>query len=223
MPGSGANPLSSAMLKMFGNQTNFSATTEMKVSDAAQGLEGTSKIAVLDGKIRTDIDMSKMKSAAFPPEVLGQMKQMGADQNIVIVRPDKSVTYMIYPKLNAYIEMPLSEEDKAALTKEVKIATTALGKETIDGHPCVKNKVAVTDDKGKTQEMTVWNATDLKNFPVQMEMEEKDSTILTKFKNIQFAKPDAKQFEISAEWKKYDGMQGLQQMMMQKMMVNPPK
>jgi len=38
------------------------------------------------------------------------------------------------------------------------------------GRPsCVKNKVIVTDDKGDKHESTVWNATDLKNFPVKIE------------------------------------------------------
>ena len=38
----------------------------------------------------------------------------------------------------------------------------------MSGHPCVENKVVVTDAKGATNEFTVWNATDLKNFPVKI-------------------------------------------------------
>ncbi len=218
MPGGNANPFSPAVLKLFGNQTNFSAATELRVSDGSTTLEGSSKMAVLDGKVRTEIDMAKMKSAAVSPAMIAQMKQMGADQTILIVRPDKGFTYMVYPTLKAYIEMPLSDSDKQLIKKEPKMTTTLVSKEIIDGHPCVKNKVVITDEKGKTQEILVWNATDMKNFPAQIEMKEKEATILTKFKNVQFAKPDSKQFDPPAGYKKYAGIQELQQVMMQKMM-----
>lgn len=223
MPSGNVNPFSPAVLKVFGNQTNFSASTELRLSDGATTLEGASKMAVLDGKVRTEIDMSKMKSASVTPAMLGQMKQMGADQTVLIVRPDKGVTYMVYPTLKAYIEMPLAESDKQGSKKDPKITTTLVSKETIDGHPCVKNKVVITDEKGKSQEILVWNATDMKNFPAQMEMKENDATIVTKFKNVQFAKPDSKQFDPPAGYKKYAGIQELQQVMMQKMMGTSPK
>ncbi len=114
--------------------------------------------------------------------------------------------------------MPMSEAEKQNLGKEPKVRETQLGKETIDGHSCTKNKVIVTDDDGKTQEATVWNATDLKNFPIQMQMKEKDANILMTYKNVQFTKLAAKQFEPPADYTKHQSMQELQQVMMQKMM-----
>lgn len=83
--------------------------------------------------------------------------------------------------------------------------------------------MVLTDAKGKSQEMIVWNATVLKNFPAKVEMKEKETTTVTRFKNVQFAKPDAKQFEPPAGYKKYAGIQQLQQVMMQKMMRTSQK
>ena len=125
---------------------------------------------------------------------------------------------MVYPGLNSYVEMRMKETKKQAMTKEPKITSTTLGKENVDGHPCVKNKLVITDESGKPQEMVVWNATDLKNFPIQMEMKEQDATITTKFKDIKFGRPDSKLFDPPAGYKKYGSMQELQQAMMQKMM-----
>ena len=34
-----------------------------------------------------------------------------------------------------------------------------MGMKTLDGHPCVKNKVVVTDKEGIKHEWMVWNAT----------------------------------------------------------------
>jgi len=42
----------------------------------------------------------------------------------------------------------------------------------------------------------VWNATDLKDFPIQIEMKEKDRTVRMHFTDVRFVKPEAKQFEI---------------------------
>jgi hypothetical protein len=44
-----------------------------------------------------------------------------------------------------------------------------------------------------------------------------------KFKDVQFAKPDAKLFEIPADYKKYGSLQELQQVMMQKMVESLKK
>lgn len=208
------------MLKLFEKNTNFSAKTEVRLLDASQKetMSANLPMTMLGGKMRTEIDMAQMKSPMMTPQVVAQMKQMGADKTISVVRPDKQATFLIYPSLKAYVQMPMSEADKQALTKEPKMEKTALGKETIDGHSCVKTKVVMKDDKGTAQEATVWSATDLKDFPVQIQAKEKDTTVVMKFKNVQFAKPDAKQFEMPADYTKYNSLQDLQQLMMQKMM-----
>ena len=38
----------------------------------------------------------------------------------------------------------------------------------------MKNKVVVKNDKGPVLEAVTWNAADLKDFPLQIEMKEKD-------------------------------------------------
>lgn len=225
MPGGGSGPMSTAMLKLFGKNTNFTARAEVRMLDKSrkETMSATLPMAMLGGKMRTEIDMAQMKGAMLSPQVVAQMKQMGADKTISVVRPDKQATYLVYPSLKAYVEMPLSEADKKAMTKEPKMTQTPLGKETIDGHPCVKNKVVIKDDKGLAQEATVWNATDLKDFAIQIETKESDATVVMKFKDVQFTKPDVKLFEMPAGYTKYEGMQQLQQVMMQKMMETMPK
>ena len=75
-----------------------------------------------------------------------------------------------------YQSMPLAKGEAEALEKGLKVEKTALGKETIDGHACVKNKVVVKNEQGAVLEAITWNATDLKDFPLQIEMKEKDNT-----------------------------------------------
>jgi hypothetical protein len=173
--------------------------------------------ALLDGKMRIEIDMSKMKNLDVPAEAAASMKQFGMDRVVSLVRPDKQTSYVIFPGMQSYAAMPLPKQDLETYAKNPKIEKTALGKENIDGHPCVKNKVVMTDDAGQKHEATVWNATDLKDFPVQIQTMEKGDTVILRYRQIQLAKPDAKQFEPPADFKAYDDIQSLMQGAMMKM------
>jgi hypothetical protein len=95
---------------------------------------------------------------------------------------------------------------------------SSLGKETVDGHPCEKNKITMTDSDGKTTEALVWNASDLKDFPVQVQMKEKSDTVILLYKNVQFTKPAATQFDAPTGYTVYNSMQEFSAGMMQKMM-----
>lgn len=215
MPGRNASPMDSALLKLFGDNTNFSAKAEVRVSGKSpeEQMSMTVGMAVLDGKIRSDMDLSQMKNSMISPQMLQQMKQMGADRTINIIRPDKKVSYIVYPALKAYLEQPMAQ----GAAKEPKIKTTALGKETVDGHSCAKNQITMTDENGKAEEATVWNAADMKNFPVQMQMQQEGANVIMKFKDVRFAKPDAKEFEPPAGFTRHTSMLQLQQLMMQRM------
>ena len=164
------------------------------------------------------MDMTKMKNSKMPPEAVEQMKAMGMDSMVVISRPDKKSSYMIYPGLKAYAEMPLKEANSPEAIEKFKMETTKISEEKVDGHPCVKNKVVVTDDKDKKQEFTVWNATDLKSFPVKLEMLERGTTVTMSFTEVKLAKPEAKLFEAPSDLKRYDNMMTLMQEEMMKKM-----
>ena len=225
MPGTAGTPLNAAMVKLFGNHTNFTATTEMRVLDSAKAetMSAILTLAMLDGKMRAETDMSKMKTKMLSSDLIAQMKDMGADITILISRPDKKMTYLVYPGLNIYLEQAIPAGEAEASGKDAKLAKTVLGKETVDGHPCEKAKVVVTDDKGQTQDALVWNATDLQGFPIQMETTEKGSTVVMKYTNVRLTKPDAKQFEPPVGATRYTSMAQLQQAMMQHMLEKVSK
>jgi hypothetical protein len=80
----------------------------------------------------------------------------------------------------------------------------------------VKNKVTVTDDKGNSYESTVWNATDMKNFPVKIEQSAGGGTVTMNFKDIKLEKPSADKFDAPAGATKYDSMSAMMQQEMMK-------
>jgi hypothetical protein len=161
--------------------------------------------------------MAEMKGGKIPPTAMSQMKAMGLDRMVSISTADKKTVYLIYPNVQAYVEMT-SDPTAATTNTDAAIAVTKLGEETVAGHPCVKNKDVLTDKQGEPHEFTVWNATDLKNFPIKMEMSPNGNTITMSFTDVNFAKPDAALFSPPTGFTRYDNMQTMmQQVMMKKM------
>jgi len=137
---------------------------------------------------------------------------------VTIARPDKKAAYLVYPGMQSYAEIQLSNADSAPTNSDYKVETTEIGKDTVDGHPCVENKVVVTDKNGVKHESTVWNATDLKKFPVKIQTTEQGGNVTLLFKNVSLTKPAASLFDPPADFKKYDNVQQLMQQEMMKRM-----
>jgi len=212
--------INAALSKLFGDVKAFSAKSDVRVlgQDQKEKVTAQMDFALLDEKIRVEVDMTRMRNKAVPGDSAVNMKQFGMDRVVSIIRPDKKATYIIFPGMQSYVNMPMSKQELESYQKNSKVEKTALGKETLDGHPCVKNKIVITDDQGGKYEATVWNATDLKDFPVQIQTTENNDTVLLRYRQIQLAKPEAKQFEPPADFKAYDDIQLLMQGAMMKMM-----
>jgi len=229
LPAWGQAPVASAtppgwnasLTKLFGEIKAFSAKSDLRMLDKSgqetMSLAGMS-FALLDEKVRAEVDLSQMKGPQMPPAAVASLKQMGMDRLISIVVPEKKAVTVIYPGLQALVEMPMPESDTAAAMKDAKLETTRLGEETIDGQPCVKNKVVITDAKGQKHDVLVWNATNLKDFPVQVRIAEGENTIEMRFRQVKFEKPEAGQFEPPAGYTKYADFQQFMAAAMQKMM-----
>jgi prolyl oligopeptidase PreP (S9A serine peptidase family) len=209
--------------RLFGDNPAFSAALEMQITRSSPGANPrvfSGNIAFSDGKSRFEMDTTKSAGAGMNPQQAANMKAMGMGTIIFISRPDLKVYDMIYPGLNAYVETAATNSGNAA-PASFKIETTQLGTETVDGHSCVKNKVVVTDDKGVQHESKVWNATDLKNFPVRIDQSENGTVTSMTFQDIKLGKVGADQFDAPAGATKYsDMMTMMQQEMMKRAMQN---
>jgi hypothetical protein len=213
----GGPRLGAAMARVFGEHKGFSAKLETEVKSAkADTASVGGKFLFLEGKSRLEIDIANAKGSRMPPGMAEQMKAMGMGEMVVISRPEKKLTYLIYPGLKSYAETEMSAEDAGGDASKMKVETTKLADETVDGQACVKNKVVVTDEDGHANEFTVWNSDALKKFPVQIEKTEKNTTVVMRFKDVKFERPDATSFDAPAGMTRYDNMQALMQGAMMK-------
>lgn len=215
-PGGPPSPsFDSAMAKLFGENSSFSATMEFHLAQAGQGedMTMTGKMAHVEGKARFEMDLSAMQGGHVPPQAAARMKQMGMGKMVMITRRDKDLNYMVYPDLKAYTIMPLHETNTPV--SMYKSEASKLGEETIDGHACIKSKVVVTGPDGVTHESIVWNATDLKQFPVKIQISNNGRDMVMLFREVKLDKPDDAQFEPPTDFTKYDNMMSLMMSRMQ--------
>jgi outer membrane lipoprotein-sorting protein len=212
--GAGVMQYGNGMEKLFGSNQTFSAMMRMQVQNDANGSPTTvsGKMAFDRGNSRFEMDIG-----GLPPAVASQMKTMGLDHMVAISQHDKNAVYVIYPHAQSYAQMTPPASVKAS-NADSKLDVTALGKETVDGHPCVKNKAILTDKQGQKHEFTVWNATDLKNFPIKIAMNEQGSAITVSYQDISFSKPAASEFNPPTGYTKYSSPQELMQGVMMKHM-----
>ena len=207
---------------MLDKTTSFTATAQSSTLDSS-GVETITDMnyAVRDGMVRMETDLTKTKTMRKGKPVkkrnddMEGMAGMGMDKQVTLVRPDKQATFLVYPGMKAYCEAP-----KTAAADNSKTEWTEQGRDTIDGHPCVKYLVTTTKADGTKEESTSWKATDLQNFIIQtVTVSGGDTTTLT-FKNVKLDKPAAALFELPADFKRYGSMQEMMMGAMQQMMPN---
>lgn len=202
MPG-GPPPDPCAALAVFLN-TNAEFTATAKVVTSGRKSRGESmelKFAVSGKNMRNEIDMTKA-SGVRSSDIEG-MKQMGMDKMIILRLADKQATYMVYPGLQAYCDMPPGKNAHPDGT----VAKADVGSEKVGSHPCTKCKLTYTAKDGQTSEALVWEATDMKNFPIQFQTVDEGQTTTSTFTDVKMGKPDAALFQVPESYKKYNSMQ----------------
>ncbi len=194
-----------AITNLFGHHQSFSATMILETKDPSNGSVITmpSRLAFDAGQSRFEVDLSQAQGGQMRPAALAQMKSLGIDRLVVIAQPDKNVAYLVYPGAQAYAQSQLPVAKSTNQPVDSKVKTTELGTETVDGHPCVKNQVIVTGEEGTAQKFTVWNAANLKQFPVKIVETENGRPVTMLFKDINLSKPAPGLFQPPPDYSGY--------------------
>ena len=225
MPGGGQPGVNGAMLKLFGDISGFTSTVEVRLTDKStkELTTMTMGFAMLERKVRLDLDMSRIKSKQITKESLTSLKTAGLDKLTTVVRPDRKLALIIYPAITGYVEMPMSRDEAIDMERNYAVTRTRLGKETIDGHPCEKYRVTLTSDNGASQEAIVSYATDLREFPVKIEMNQPDTQLVMLYKEVKLVRPEAGLFEAPKGFTRHANLELLMQSAALKSLTQPGK
>jgi hypothetical protein len=71
---------------------------------------------------------------------------------------------------------------------------SSAGTDTVDGHSCKVENITVTTKNGKVSKMKVWEANDLKEFPIKIEIQADKGPITLQYKDISLDAPPASLF-----------------------------
>jgi hypothetical protein len=197
--------ITASLAKLFGSNTAFTAELENQVHLGSGGdtMIIPGKIAFDSGKSSFEMNLSEVQGTQLSPQARNHMKASGMDTIVRISRPDKKAAYVVYPGLSAYTEISIEDPAQADTNLTYSVKTVKLDTETVDGHECVKNKVIVTSNKGENQESTVWNATDLNDFPIKIETTERGQSRTMLFKNVSLSKPASSLFDPPSGFERY--------------------
>ena len=204
--------------RLFGGFQAFSADATVQVYDQNESevVSTEMKFAVKNGNIRMELDLSKLKSKDLPAGAAESLKQLGMDKVISLMLLEKTNSYIIYPGMQATLRMPMEESDIKTAAASTKLDRQAVGTEMLEGHPCTKYRVTLTDAAGQKQEAFTWNASDLKGFPVQIQTSDGEHMIILRFRNPSMGAPSQTLFSVPSGYTEYDSQQALLQAVMMK-------
>ena len=221
LDGPGSPGVSASLIRLFGTNLAFTAQLEYQLLNRSNQeiVNLPMSFARLDNRIRVEVDLARMRNQEHP-DALAQVKPLGMDQLVTILRPDQRATFQVFPRLQAFVKLPMPPTESEAFLKPAKMERTPIGQEKMQGYACVKYRVTALDQQGKRHEATVWNAAELRDFPVCVATQEGADTVIMRFQQVQFVRPEATKFEPPAGYTECADMKALMEGPATKYMVN---
>ena len=114
-------------------------------------------VHVLDGQVRTEMDISAAPAAITSTGPFSALRQVGLTRviNLTQVQSNVRVRSQVFPEAKAYITRELPAEDMLML---IRIEKRPLGQESIGGIPCEKSFITLVYPTGDKREGRVWSA-----------------------------------------------------------------
>jgi hypothetical protein len=156
----------------FESQKQFSATVVMS------GMPANSPMAKGDTKVYRSGD--KMRST------LGAMGYMVMDLT-------EHTNYLVMNGMCMQMNAT-GQQNPFAQAAGATYDRSSAGTDTVDGHSCKVENITVTTKNGKVSKMKVWEANDLKEFPIKIEIQADKGPITLQYKDISFDEPPASMF-----------------------------
>ncbi|HOV89805.1 MAG TPA: hypothetical protein PKW07_03740 [Syntrophorhabdaceae bacterium] len=140
-----------------------------------------------------------------------RIENVGMKDIVTIANGDtkKSITLNINKKI--YYEESIKQQDGIMPYYETDMVVDKkkMGTERIDGHPCNKYDVVYyrkSNPKDKFKAI-IWEATDLKDFPIKMEFAGPQGKTTIMYKDIKIGAAKASMFEVPKGYKKVNSVQ----------------
>lgn len=205
--------LAAALSEVFTDSRAFSAVAVLQTASDKAGQGIPLGFATLNGNMRWFLNLDQARSSRLEPELLGMLRDAKLSQMLLIMRP-KTNAILAVPGLKQWFEFPLPKSE--ALTDKAGekvgfLQKNEVAREAIEGHPCVKYRLSLPKDRGSSEEAFVWQATDMKNFPIKFQTTVNGEAVALTFRQVNQNSPDPKHFEAPAGYTNGGGPEALMQ------------
>lgn len=216
-PAAPSDPLvGDALRAVFGTNRVFTATGRAHVSLPGPG--GTMVLAVSNAmsgdNLRFDLRPLNVPGGG-DLDIANLLGGLGMDQFTLLGLAGGRGSYVVHAGLKAYAPV---EPGAGAAALPPKVERTPLGEETVSGRRCEKHRVTVTSPGGAPQTLTVWNAPDLRGFPLQIEMAAQGATVRLSFGEVRFTAPPPAAFALPAGYEQHASIEDMMQAILQRAM-----
>lgn len=189
--------LAAAFSEFFSDSRDFTARAEIALPNRNPGDSIPIGLAMSEGRMRWQLNMDNVRSAHFPPERIALFKQMKMDKVVLYLQP-KTNLLAAFPRMKAWIETPMLKAANIQEEAQAKIGgmkKTPAGKETVDGHPCIKYRLEVPEENNPNQVAVTWEATDLDDLPIKIMVKTGGQIYGVQLRNIRPGKADERLFQ----------------------------
>ena len=202
-----------ALSELLGDSRAFTARAELQLPGAAAGEVIPFGMALLDGKMRWQLNLEQVRSSCLPAETLAALKPAHLDRLVMVLESGKPLQ-LGFPVMKAWLETPMPKSAQIQEQAEAKIGRLSkvqVGQETVDGHPCRKFKLTVPPELSHDEEAFVWTANDLKDLPIRLQVKMQEDVYVLAFRNVQAVRSDPRLFTAPPGFTRYTSLDAVLQ------------
>ena len=183
---------------LLGTGRVFTANVTVKRENGGKQVKIADNVMFLrDGDLRIEHNSTDESSLA---KLTAKLKKNNLAGVVTILLPKTNQAYLLIPGKRAYLEAP--SEKTVAPHMESKF----LRAETEGGHLCTVRRVTVTGADDSSQQIIIWEATDLQGFIIKSQMDRGDNTNeILLFTGIRTEMPDDSKFIVPPGYNKLKG------------------
>jgi hypothetical protein len=207
-----------ALLDVFATVPAFHGRIIIQVPNGASNPPSVfqGSLSALSGSLRLEVN-SFDPGTNMPADEVANLRQL---HPIYILRPDKNRMYTAFPTFKSYLETGYYKRSGDEPAAAPQISKGAPTKETLGDQPCAKTQWSVTEASGEHHDITVWTATNLNNFPIQLSIDTPPT--LVNFQDLLVEPPEPGMFDPPEGYMRYSGMPDEIQKAIDKSHTNAP-
>ncbi len=201
------------LAKFLETQGDFSAFGDMEIrrtnnTGKADYQHFPFTFSVLEGRIRTELDLRNVPKKFDGSGGLSALRQIGIGRIVSVTLPQLRSVHVIFPSAESYVSKSLEIEDSPG---SMRIEKSLAGREQLNGRPFDKYACNLDFISGDKVPVEMWQVPGATNRPVFLRIHQTGSSVTVRFRIIRPGKIPEELFDTPKEFSKYADMGYLMQ------------